>query len=59
MAKPHRMALLTAASAVAAAQYYYNGGCEAITYALGIIAAGTVLTSLRRLAAIANELNGH
>ncbi len=53
------MALLTAASAVAAAQYYYNGGCEAITYALGIIAAGTVLTSLRRLAAIANELNGH
>ncbi len=56
MAKPHRMALLTGACLVAAACYRQTWMPWLLWGALVVIAAGSVITCFRRLAAIAAHL---
>lgn len=48
MAKPHRMALVTAAAVLSAGEFLWNGRGEVLTAALWIVAAGAGLTALRR-----------
>ncbi|MGZ8370176.1 MAG: CDP-alcohol phosphatidyltransferase family protein, partial [Caulobacteraceae bacterium] len=56
MAKPHRMALLTAACAVSAAENLWGWHGMTLAYALVLMAAGTALTAARRTAHLAAAL---
>jgi phosphatidylglycerophosphate synthase len=56
MAKPHRMAALTAACAVAAAEPLWNWRGEALVIGLVVITAGTALTAARRTLRLAKAL---
>jgi hypothetical protein len=58
MAKPHRMAVLTAAcllSLLELAAFEFQGRLLAI--ALGVVLAGSLATFARRLTLVARELN--
>ena len=48
MAKPHRMALITAAAAIAVFEPLWDGKGQVLAAALWIVALGAALTSLRR-----------
>lgn len=56
MAKPHRMAALTAASAVAAVAVWWGYAGRVIAVALAVIAVGAAWTCVRRLARICAAL---
>lgn len=56
MAKPHRMAVLTAACLLGAAEVYVRGSGWALQAAAWVIAAGSVLTCLTRTLAMARAL---
>lgn len=56
MAKPHRMALLTVASLLAAALWPLGYGDRLLVSALLLVLAGTVLTSARRILLITRSL---
>jgi phosphatidylglycerophosphate synthase len=56
MAKPHRMAVLTIACVVDAAELYWNGTRYALLAAANLIAAGSALTCVTRTLAIARQL---
>lgn len=56
MAKQHRMAVLTLACLAACAEGVWSKTAYAIPAALGIIAIGAFLTSLRRLSGVAAQL---
>ena len=56
MAKPHRMAVLTIACVVGAAELYWNGTRYALLTAAILIAAGSALTCATRALAIARAL---
>lgn len=53
MAKPHRMAVLTAGCLIAAGEWRWNGTRHALLTALAVIAAGSALTCLTRTRALA------
>lgn len=53
MAKPHRMAAITLAAAVATLEPLWGGGGAVMTAALWIVAGGAALTALRRAARLA------
>jgi phosphatidylglycerophosphate synthase len=55
-AKPRRMALLTAACAVAAVLTFYSAADESMSMALVLVSAGCVETSWRRLSGIVRDL---
>lgn len=57
MAKPHRMALLTGASILAALCAWFNLGAPIILIALWLVIAGCLVTMCRRCRWIAGELN--
>ena len=57
MAKPHRMALLTAASIASALCAWLKFDCRIIEIALWLMAAGCAITIFRRCRQIARELN--
>jgi phosphatidylglycerophosphate synthase len=48
MAKPHRMAVVTAAALLSAGEPFWNGHNEVLTLALAVIAIGAAATALRR-----------
>ena len=50
MAKPHRMAAITAAALLAATEPLWSGSGQILTIALWVVAAGAALTALRRAA---------
>jgi phosphatidylglycerophosphate synthase len=50
MAKPHRMATITAAALLSALEPLWDGSGEILTVALWVVAAGAALTALRRAA---------
>lgn len=56
MAKPHRMAALTIGAVVAFGEAAWNGTAYALPVVLGIVAAGTALTIVRRTFAIGRQL---
>jgi phosphatidylglycerophosphate synthase len=56
MAKPHRMAVLTAACVIGAAEMQWNGTRYALLVAAIVIAAGSALTCATRTLAIARAL---
>lgn len=56
MAKPHRMAVLTAAAVIAAAEPLWGGGGQVLAIALALIGAGAALTLARRTLALARNL---
>jgi len=56
MAKPHRMAVLTGACLVGAAEWVLNGTQWALIAAAWIIAVGSVITCGTRSVAIARQL---
>jgi phosphatidylglycerophosphate synthase len=56
MAKPHRMAVLTAACVLGAAEVYVRGSDWALQAAAWVIAAGSALTCLTRTLAMARAL---
>lgn len=56
MAKPHRMAVLTAASLLSLAAPLWNGRGEAMLVALWVIVVGLVLTCWRRTSGLAAHL---
>jgi phosphatidylglycerophosphate synthase len=56
MAKPHRMALLTTASALAAAEPLIGWRGQTLALACAAIAAGAALTAARRTATLARRL---
>ena len=56
MAKQHRMAVLTAACVVGAAEMYWNGTRYALLVASVVIAAGSLLTCITRTRTIAVQL---
>jgi phosphatidylglycerophosphate synthase len=56
MAKPHRMAVLTAACLLAAAEPYFNLDDHTLAAALAIISLGCLITILRRLCFILRDL---
>jgi len=56
MAKPHRMALLTAASVVAAFEPLWGWRGQTLAIALAIIALGTLVTVARRTRTLARRL---
>jgi phosphatidylglycerophosphate synthase len=56
MAKPHRMAALTAACVIAAAEPLWGGHGQVLLIALAIIAAGAVVTVVRRVGRLAKGL---
>jgi phosphatidylglycerophosphate synthase len=56
MAKPHRMALLTAACVVAAAEPLWTWRGQTLAIACAVIAAGAALTTLRRTLTLARAL---
>ncbi|RYD66279.1 MAG: CDP-alcohol phosphatidyltransferase family protein [Verrucomicrobiaceae bacterium] len=55
-AKPHRMAILTVASLITAAEALWEGHGEVMRIAIIIIAAGTCITILRRTIRLATKL---
>jgi phosphatidylglycerophosphate synthase len=57
MAKPHRMALLTAACVLAAAEHGWHHSAYTLPAALWIITVGSALTCVTRTRAIAAALN--
>jgi len=56
MAKPHRMALLTAASVIAAAEPSWGWHGQTLALALAVIALGTLVTVARRTRTLARRL---
>jgi hypothetical protein len=56
MAKPHRMAVLTAACVLGAVELWAYGSQWALTAAAWIIAVGSLVTCATRAAAIARQL---
>jgi hypothetical protein len=56
MAKPHRMAVLTVACVIGAAEMHWNGTRYALLVAAIVIAAGSALTCATRTLAIARVL---
>jgi hypothetical protein len=56
MAKPHRMALLTAACLASIGEIAYGYSGRVLTVALAVIAAGSILTFVRRTRLISAEL---
>ncbi|MCR4268798.1 CDP-alcohol phosphatidyltransferase family protein [Nitratireductor sp. ZSWI3] len=58
MAKPHRMAAITAAAALSLFEPLWDGHGEVLTIALWVIALGTALTALRRAARLVGRLRG-
>jgi phosphatidylglycerophosphate synthase len=56
MAKPQRMALMTAAALVATLEPLWSGQYEVLTMALWIVAVGAALTVIRRAARIVRRL---
>ncbi len=57
MAKPHRMAAMTLACLLAAAELHWRGSGVALLVAAWVIALGTVLTCVLRTRAIARQLH--
>ncbi|MFA5589305.1 MAG: CDP-alcohol phosphatidyltransferase family protein [Lysobacteraceae bacterium] len=57
-AKPHRMAVMTAALLIGAAELHWRGSVHALLAASVLIAAGSVLTCVLRSRAIAAQLRG-
>ena len=57
MAKPHRMAVLTVACVIGAAELHWNGTRHALSAAAVIIAAGSALTCFTRIRALAQRLH--
>lgn len=58
MAKPHRMALLTAACVMAAAEPLWGWRGQTLAIACALIAGGAALTAARRTLALAARLRG-
>ncbi|MGI3124319.1 CDP-alcohol phosphatidyltransferase family protein [Nitratireductor sp. PBL-C9] len=58
MAKPHRMATITAAAVLSLFEPLWNGRSEVLTVALWIVAIGAALTALRRSARLVKALRG-
>ena len=58
MAKPHRMALLTAACVIAAAEPLWGWRGQSLAIACALIAAGAALTAARRTLGLAARLRG-
>jgi len=56
MAKPHRMAVLTAACVLGAVEWWLRGSQWVLVAAAWIIAVGSVITCITRSAAIARQL---
>jgi len=56
MAKPQRMALLTAAAVIAALEPLWQWSGQTLAIALGIIALGTLVTIARRVKTLADRL---
>ena len=56
MAKQHRMFALTMATLVAAGQTAAGAGGSAIAFGLAIIVAGSIVTAIRRIRRIVNEV---
>jgi phosphatidylglycerophosphate synthase len=56
MAKPHRMAVLTAACVLGAVEWWVTGTQWALVVAAWVIAVGSVITCATRSAAIARQL---
>jgi hypothetical protein len=56
MAKPHRMALLTAACAVAAAEPLWGWRGQTLAIVCALVAAGSALTAARRTLTLAKRL---
>lgn len=55
-AKPHRMAAMTAALLIGAAELHWRGSVHALLIASVVIAAGTALTCVARTRAMARQL---
>lgn len=58
MAKPHRMALITAAAVVSLFEPFWNGHNEILLAALWLVAIGSAVTALRRSWRIVKTLRG-
>lgn len=58
LAKPHRMALLTGACALAFIEAQFHDGHYALTFAAAALAAGSLATCVTRTLAIAKRLEG-
>lgn len=58
MAKPHRMAAVTAAAVLSLFEPLWSGRGEVLTIALWLVAIGTLLTALRRAARLVKALRG-
>ena len=58
MAKPHRMAVLTAACLLSMIEVAYGYEGRVLAVALAVIAAGSIVTVARRTRLIARELSG-
>jgi phosphatidylglycerophosphate synthase len=58
MAKPHRMAALTATCVIAAFEPLWNGRGEVLAVGLAVIAVGTLVTVVRRTRTLAERLAG-
>ncbi|MEZ2126945.1 MULTISPECIES: CDP-alcohol phosphatidyltransferase family protein [unclassified Sinorhizobium] len=56
MAKPHRMAIMTAAAVLSAFETLWHGRGEVLTIALWIVAAGSAVTVLRRSSRLLGSL---
>lgn len=57
MAKPQRMAVLTVACVISAAELYWNGSRHALLVAAVVIAAGSALTCFTRIRVMAIRLH--
>ncbi len=55
-AKPHRMAVMTAACLLAIIEWYWRGELRILQIAVVVIAAGSILTCVTRTRAIARQL---
>jgi len=58
MAKPHRMAAITAAALLSAFEPLWGGNGQVLTIALWVVAAGAALTALRRAGRLRARLAG-
>ena len=58
MAKPHRMAVLTAACLLSMIEVAYGYEGRVLAVALAVIAAGSIVTFVRRTRLIARDLSG-
>jgi hypothetical protein len=58
MAKPHRMAALTVACLIAAAEPLWGWWGQSLAIGLSVIIVGTLLTAVRRTALLAKRLKG-